>query len=117
MAKTIGVLLSERVIAALVVDHRVEGDLHSYPANIDDESALIELHTEALVKLICEQVLAVRGDHRDISAVGLALPGLIKNGVVEEAPNLPQLKGARIAELVTAGLRREDIDAPVNVVN
>jgi glucokinase len=117
MAKTIGIVLSERVIAGLVVDHVVEGELRSYPANAEDESALIELHTEALVKLIGEQVLAVRGDHRDISAVGLALPGLIKNGVVEEAPNLPQLKGARICELVTAELRREGLDVPVNIVN
>jgi glucokinase len=117
MAKTIGVVLSERVIAGLVIDHRLDGELRSYPDNADDESALVELHTEGLVRVICEQVLLVRGDHRDISAVGIALPGLIRNGVVEEAPNLPQLKGARIAELLTAELRREGIEAPVNVVN
>jgi len=117
MAKTIGVVLSERVIAGLVIDHRMEGDLLSYPDNADDESALVELHTEGLVKVICEQVLLARGEHRDISAVGVALPGLIRNGVVEEAPNLPQLKGARIAVLLTSELRREGIDASVNIVN
>jgi predicted NBD/HSP70 family sugar kinase len=116
MAKTIGVILSERVIAGLVVDHRLQGELCCFPANADNEYALIELHTEGLIKAICGQVLAARGAH-DISAVGVALPGLIKNGVVEEAPNLPQLKGARIAELLTAELHREGINAPVNVVN
>ena len=117
MAKTIGVVLSERVMAGLVIDNRVVGDLCCFPENADDESALVELHTEGLVRVICEQVLAARGEHRDISAVGVALPGLIRNGVVEEAPNLPQLKGARMAELVSAELRREGIDAPVNIVN
>jgi predicted NBD/HSP70 family sugar kinase len=117
MAKTIGVVLSERIIAGLVVDHAVEGPLHSFPANADDESALVELHTDGLVKVICEQVLLARGSHTDISAVGVALPGLIRNGVVEEAPNLPQLKGARIMELVTAELRSEGLEAPVNIVN
>jgi len=117
MAKTIGVVLSERVTAGLVIDHRVEPTLCAFPESVDDETALVELHTDGLVKVICEQVMRARGSHRDISAVGLALPGLIRNGVVEEAPNLPQLKGARIGELLTAELRAEGLTAPVNVLN
>lgn len=117
MAKTIGVVLSERVIAGLVIDNRLEGELCTFPPDSDDESALVELHTDGLIRVICEQVAGARRDHHDIAAVGVALPGLIRNGVVEEAPNLPQLKGARIAELLTAELRSEGIDAPVNIVN
>ena len=117
MAKTIGVVLSERVTGGLVVDHTIEGSLRSFPENADDEYALVELHTDGLIKAICEQVLLARGNHHDISAVGVALPGLIRNGVVEEAPNLPQLKGARIAELLSCELRKEGLDAPVNVIN
>jgi predicted NBD/HSP70 family sugar kinase len=117
MAKTVGVVLSERIIAGLVIDHQVEGPLRSYPDNADDESALVELHTDGLVKVICEQALLARGQHQDVTAVGVALPGLIRNGVVEEAPNLPQLKGARIAELLTAQFREHGLHAPVNVVN
>jgi glucokinase len=117
MAKTIGVVLSERVTAGLVIEHKVQMPLRSFPDNVDDESALVELHAEGLIKEICEQVLLARGSHRDIGAVGLALPGLIRNGVVEEAPNLPQLKGARIAEMLTAELAREGLRAPVNVIN
>ena len=117
MAKTIGVVLSDRVIAALVVDHRIEGPLRSFPAGPDDESALVQLHTDGLVKVICEQVIAAIDSHTGIEAVGLALPGFVRNGVVEEAPNLPQLKGARIAELLTAELRNEGVQAIVNVFN
>jgi glucokinase len=47
----------------------------------------------------------------------VALPGLVKNGVVEEAPNLPQLKGARIEELLAAQLRNQGVPVPVTVVN
>jgi predicted NBD/HSP70 family sugar kinase len=117
MAKTIGVVLSERITAGLVVDHRIDTPLRSFPPNIEDESALVELHAEGLIKVIAEQVLLARGNTRDVGAVGLALPGLIRNGVVEEAPNLPQLKGARIAELLTQELAREGLRAPVNVIN
>jgi glucokinase len=41
----------------------------------------------------------------------------VKNGVVEEAPNLPQLKGARIEELVAAQLRNHGVNAPVTALN
>ena len=55
--------------------------------------------------------------HGELTAVGLALPGLIRNGVVEEAPNLPQLKGARIAELLSAKLQAHGLAVPVSVGN
>lgn len=117
MAKTIGVVLSERVTAGLIVDHRIEGPLCSFPENEEDESALVERHTESLVKTICEQITRVRGKQLDVMAVGVALPGLIRNGVVEDSPNLPQLKGARIAELLTAELRSGGLEARVHVIN
>ena len=75
----------------------------------DDVDALVELHTDALVETICEQVVAAADGAKDISAVGVAVPGLVKNGVVEEAPNLPQLKGARMEELLAAQLRTYEI--------
>ena len=93
MAKTIGVTLSEQVLAGLVVDHKLVGELQRFPANEDDRDALVEMHTDALVETICEQVVAAANGEKDLAGVGVAVPGLIKNGVVEEAPNLPQLKG------------------------
>jgi predicted NBD/HSP70 family sugar kinase len=72
---------------------------------------------EEIVATLCKQVIAVAGKEREIAAVGLGLPGLVRDGVVEEAPNLPQMKGVRVAELLGAGLRAEGIDAPVTIVN
>jgi glucokinase len=117
MAKTIGVTLSEQVLAGLVVDHKLVGELQRFPANEDDRDALIEMHTDALVQTICEQVMAAANGEKDLAGVGVAVPGLIKNGVVEEAPNLPQLKGARLRDLVGAQLRERGIKAPVTILN
>jgi predicted NBD/HSP70 family sugar kinase len=117
MAKTIGVTLSEQVLAGLVVDHKLVGELQRFPANEDERDALIEMHTDALVQTICEQVLAAANGENDLAGVGVAVPGLIKNGVVEEAPNLPQLKGARLQDLVGAQLRGLGIKAPVTILN
>lgn len=117
MAKTIGVILSERILCGIVIDHTLQGTPLAFPVDKDDEGALVELHTDLLVETICEQVRKVAAGAKDISAIGVALPGLIRNGVVEESPNLPQLKGARIAELLQIQLRAHGMDAPVTVLN
>jgi glucokinase len=117
MAKTIGVTLSEQVLAGLVVDHKLVGELQRFPADEDERDALIEMHTDALVQTICEQVMAAANGEDDLAGVGVAVPGLIKNGVVEEAPNLPQLKGARLQDLVGAQLRERGIKASVTILN
>jgi predicted NBD/HSP70 family sugar kinase len=117
MPKSVGVTLSEQVHTGLVVDHRLTGVLRRFPEHEDDYGALVELHTEALVKTICEQVFATTNGETGIEAVGVAVPGLVKKGVVEEAPNLPQLKGARLKDLIEAQLTEHGITAPVTVLN
>ena len=117
MAKTIGVTLSERIAAGLVVDHKLVGAVRRFPDEHEEDDALVELHTDALVEEICKQVLLTADGAKDLAAVGVALPGLVKNGVVEESPNLPQLKGARIQELLTTQLRSQGIEARVTALN
>jgi glucokinase len=117
MAKTIGVILSERISAGLVVDNKLVGELQRFPDEHENDDALVELHTDALIETICAQVTRVADGATDLFAVGVALPGLVKNGVVEESPNLPQLKGARIETLLRAQLSSHGLDVPVTVVN
>ncbi len=118
MAKTVGIIVSDRISAGLVVDHQLQGAVLRFPeVEREEEDALVELHTDALVERICKQVVRVAGGETSLTAVGVALPGLVKSGVVEEAPNLPQLKGARIRDLLTAQLGTHGIVAPVTVLN
>ena len=117
MAKSIGVILSERILAGVVVDHKLIGEPVAFPENPDDEHALVELHTDSLVETICKQVTRAAAGADDIAAVGIALPGFVRDGVVEDAPNLPQLKGARIGELVTRQLAAHNVHAPVTILN
>lgn len=121
--RTVGVVMAQRIIAGLVVDHKLVGDLRTFPIgpgpeDVDDDDALVELPTDALVEEICKLIaLIARSADGPIDAVGVALPGLIRNGVVEEAPNLPQLKGAHIQELLTSQLRAHNVPAQVAVLN
>jgi glucokinase len=117
MAKTIGVTVTEHIQAGLVVDHKIVGELHVFPTDREEQDALVELHSDALVKTICDQIEAAANGATDIQAVGVGLPGLVRAGVVEEAPNLPQLKGARFQELITNELASRGINAKVTIVN
>jgi len=117
MAKTIGVTLSERISTGLVVDHKLVGPVRCFPEDREERDALVEMHTEALLETICKQIVQAADGETNLTAVGVSLPGLVKNGVVEEAPNLPQLKGARIEERLAIQLRGHGIEAPVTVLN
>ena len=87
------------------------------PKDPNEDDALAEMHTEALTDSICSIVIDVARDCTPIKAVGIALPGMVRNGVVEEAPNLPQLKGARLSELVGARLRSRGFEVRVALIN
>jgi glucokinase len=117
MAKAIGVILSERISVGLVVDHKLVGEVRRFPEDHDEQDGLVELPTDALVQTICEQVMLVVDGAKDITAVGVAVPGLVKNGVMEDAPNLPQLKGARIQELLSSQLRNHGVETAVTILN
>jgi len=117
MSKIVGVTLSERVVAGLVVDHALPGGLRSFPEAHDDEYALVEMPAEGIVETMCQQVMAAAGKESELAGVGVGVPGLVRNGIVEEAPNLPQLKGARMAEMLAAQLRGQGIEAPVTIIN
>ncbi len=119
----IGVVMADRLYAGLIIDNQFEGELLSWPESAppsesEGDDALVELPTDALVDTVCELILQVaRGKEKDITAVGVALPGMVRNGVIEEAPNLPQLKGSRVGEMLSANLKSRGIDVPATIVN
>ena len=138
--KTVGLTLSKRIIAGLVDENGVAGELRGYPFEAEDtDDALMEMPREALIQAMCEQIVAVvrglpsdgsegiglvrdgsapgAGRESAIDAVGVALPGIVRNGVVDDAPNLPQLKGVRAAQEIGEMLKAHGIDVPITVIN
>jgi predicted NBD/HSP70 family sugar kinase len=122
-SKTLGIILAEHIYAGLIVDHQLSGKLHSSavasdPQDTEDSSSMVEMPTDSVIEAVCQlAVEAAKGHEASITAVGIAIPGLIRQGVVEEAPNLPQLKGARIHDLLASKLTTHGIHAPICVFN
>jgi glucokinase len=122
MARTIGVVMTEHAVAGLLEDHKLTGDVKLYPeglqlADVSDEATLIDIPSDALCGILCDLIAGLVPPDGKVDAIGVALPGIVRAGVVEDSPNLAQLKGAKIADQVQAGLRERGLHFTVNVFN
>jgi predicted NBD/HSP70 family sugar kinase len=117
MSKTVGAVLITKVVAGLIEDHKLQGGLAEFPEHIDDTNGLIEVPADSLCDIICDAIAAQIPSGTTIEAAGVALPGYVHQGVMLDAPNLPQLKGAQVANNIGAGLRRRGIDVKLSVFN
>jgi predicted NBD/HSP70 family sugar kinase len=80
--------------------------------------ALSAIPDTELVDVLAEHILSIAGTAAGTaSAIGVAVPGIVRHGVVEESPNLPQIKGVRLADKLTEALAARGITIPVHVSN
>lgn len=119
---TVGLTLSKRIISGLVQADGLTGEIHAYPEDAMFEDALVEMPREHLIAAMCEQIVAVAAAGtanklEKLGAVGIALPGIVRGGVVEDSPNLPQMKGAHVVAEVGNLLREHGIDVPITLAN
>jgi glucokinase len=118
MTTAIGVVMTEHIVAGRLEDHRLIGKPLRYPNNPAEQDALAAIPSGELVEMLAEQIDALAGKHTSgADAVGVAVPGIVRNGVVEDSPNLPQIKGSHMAEALGKALEARGILAPVHVAN
>jgi len=118
MTTAIGVVITEHIVAGRLLDQRLTGSAIRYPADADELDALAAIPGSELVELLATQIetLAER-EPVPVDAIGIAVPGIIRHGVIEDSPNLTQLKGMRMAEELTRALASRGIGAPVHIAN
>ncbi len=109
--------MAERVVAGLIEDHKVAGALREYPEDTEEIDGLVEIPSEDLCEIICDQIVKLVPDGTEVDAVGVALPGIVRNGVIEDSPNLGQMKGAKIREWMEESLKERGRNYPVGVFN
>jgi len=117
MARTIGVVMTDRIVAGLVDDNQIVGQLRHFPENTKTKAGLVEIPSEQLSQLICTLISELAKDAGELTAIGVAVPGIIRYGVIEDSPNLNQLKGAKLTTTLSSALRARNIQTPVSVFN
>jgi glucokinase len=113
MGCTIGALAMEHIAVGLVEGHRLVDAMRVYPEDARAANVLQSMPAEQIAETIRTQVETIAGG-RTIDAVGLGFPGIIRNGIVEESPNLQQVKGFKLESTLSTLLGN---NTPVRILN
>ena len=117
MTTAIGVVMTSHIVAGLLEDQRLKGTPLRYPSDAEEVTELTAIPSSDLVHLIADQVKSLLPESGSVDAIGIAVPGIVRHGVVEESPNLPQLKGCHLADSIAKALQSRQISTPVHVAN
>jgi glucokinase len=114
MRRAIGITTAEHIATGLVEGHQLIGKLRVFEDLETDPWH--EMPASGIARAIANQIQAAAAGS-SVDAIGIGLPGIIRDGSIDESPNLRQLKGVNIRDLVSAALRDAGIAAPVHVYN
>jgi glucokinase len=122
MASSIGVVMTEHIVAGRLVgplgQQQLDGERLRYPTDLEESEALIGVPVSEIYELLVSQIAPLAASSADpVAAIGVAVPGIVRNGIVEDSPNLTQIKGVRLAEALGEVLASQGIHAPVHVLN
>ena len=116
MGKLVGVHVVQRISAGLVEGNKVLGEVRSFPEKGATHDALLSMPADEIAMTIAAQVKAAAKGER-LDAVGIGFPGIIRNGIAEESPNLQQMKGFPVGNAVEAALAKDGAKIPVGLFN
>jgi len=131
MSQAIGISAAGKISIGLVEDHRVVastphagqmpdsdrgGRLESEVESLNE--SLITLPMEEFVATVARMIQSLCLEHNASPvAAGMCFPGIIRDGVVEESPNLRQAKGANLLRMLSQALESLGMRLPVSVCN
>src|SRR5258708_30545241 len=116
MRRTVGVLVMEHIAVGLVEGHKVTGALNIFPEKPQLLDPLQSMPAEGIVDCIRQQVEKVTKGEK-VAAIGIGFPGIIRNGVVEDSPNLHQAKGFPLQAALSSALSGKAAGAQVRLFN
>src|SRR5689334_20660897 len=115
MARTIGVLVT-RYIWVGVVEGTTLGAVRMYPQPGPEAADLHSMPAGDMLGEIGSLAAELLGGEQ-VDSIGAGFPGIVRNGVIEESPNLRQLKGLPVRNDLSAAFRKIGVDVPVCAMN
>ncbi len=113
--RSIGLLITDHIASAGVEGHNIAGQIHRIREE-EGGDPLRSAPAEEIVNLLVQEVAAGSGGQA-LEAIGVAFPGIVRAGVIEESPNLHQLKGLNAAAALRDALLSRGIRARLTVSN
>jgi len=106
----------EHITVGLVENNKVLGRIRTFPSGGATLDTLQALPADSLAEVIRRE-LEEAGKGQTITAIGLGFPGIIQGGVIEDSPNLHQVKGFNMQAAISSSLRIGAEPIPVRVFN
>ncbi len=116
MARSIGGVVTDHIALGVVENGQVTGELIRYPSEKTDFDAIRSMPAEEFVSLQADEIKAL-AEGETLEAIGLAYPGIVRGGVIEESPNLQQLKGFAMEQAMRTALEARGIQAKLAISN
>ena len=112
----IGVVITERITVGTVSNNELTGPLRLDPTDLSVSDSLQGVPAEMIIKRIVSEIqhLNCKEPPRH---VGVGMPGIIRNGRVEDSPNLVQFKGMQVNELIAQAMQPLFGQVPVSIFN
>jgi glucokinase len=105
MAKIVGVLAADRIVAGVVEANRLSGQVRIYPEAGSASEELLGTPAEEIADLIRREIdQLTQGTPADVVGIGFA--GVIRDGRIEESPNLQQVKGFHLQDYLSSSYAR-----------
>ncbi|HUB51992.1 MAG TPA: ROK family protein [Terracidiphilus sp.] len=118
MTTAIGIVIIDHIVAGRLEDQRLASKLLRYPEEGDAADSLTAIPRGELIDVMANQVAALAEEvDWKVDSIGVAVPGIVRHDVVEDSPNLPQIKGMRLADELGKELAARGIKAAVHAFN
>jgi glucokinase len=116
MAHDVGIVITDRITVGAVSGNAVVGSLRVHPEDASISDSLYGVPAERLVQRMVELVRQL-GLAEPPTCIGLGMPGIVRNGIIEDSPNLVQFKGMHMRALVTDAFGPIFGNVPVSIFN
>ncbi len=116
MPRSIGVVISDHITLGVVEGDRVTGQVRRYPGDRNAADEIRAMPAEDLVRVQADEIKAL-AEGETLEAIGLAYPGIIRDGTIEDSPNFQQLKGFDMETAMRDALEQRGIYARLAVSN
>jgi glucokinase len=114
--RSIGVVITGYATLGIVESGQVAGPLVRYPAEGEGSESLSAMPADELVRALADEIKAL-AEGEPVEAIGVACPGIIRNGVVEESPNFAQLKGFPLGNVMRGLLEERGLQVRIAISN
>jgi predicted NBD/HSP70 family sugar kinase len=118
MTVAIGLVMTEHIVAGRLEDHKLVGNTLRYRGEGEQADELASMPSGDLLEILASLVAALVGDSAGkVDAIGVAVPGVVRHNIIEDSPNLQQIKGMHMGEELSQLLQARGISARVHIAN